>query len=383
MIDQNIFEVFQRDKKVFIPDFGAFIYSEFNDAVDFNDLLTFDDGKVVAEIQKHQSITEDEARNALNSYVRDIKNTLDQGKLHFIEGFGYLAKDESGAINLRKAAHLDDAEAENISGSADDNPPSVEHPQSSGNDTFDTNTVNIPTPFEVQEHSDLSNLLTDNEIDILNEETSSSDGDLENEDDRYTTIQDAQTEYEEHLEIEYTEKGGKSTLKTVAWIVIPLIFLAAAVFYYFNFYKTNEIIEQRELPKTISGALLMEAPEQTEQEEGELADMQAEQNASKPEQPAVRIVPKTEFKDPAVIVSTEDEAKTYCLVLGSFKEEGNADRFQQRLQGGGMVTNKFKGRNDFYFVGIENIEGKSSAIKLLSDVKADNPNAWIINKERI
>ena len=51
MIDQSINEVFQRDKKVFIPDFGAIIYSEITDSIDFNNLLTFDDGKVIAEIQ--------------------------------------------------------------------------------------------------------------------------------------------------------------------------------------------------------------------------------------------------------------------------------------------------------------------------------------------
>ena len=55
MIDRCIFEVYNRDKKVFIPDFGAIIYSEYNDQIDFNDLLTFDDGKVVEEIQKPEA----------------------------------------------------------------------------------------------------------------------------------------------------------------------------------------------------------------------------------------------------------------------------------------------------------------------------------------
>ncbi len=102
MIDHSIYEVFQRDKKVVIPDFGAILFSEVTDTIDFSDLLTFDDGKVIAEIQKQQNLPEEEARYALSEYVQRIINTLNQGMLHFFEGIGYLAKDPQGSFFIHK-----------------------------------------------------------------------------------------------------------------------------------------------------------------------------------------------------------------------------------------------------------------------------------------
>lgn len=378
MIDQYIFEVFQRDKKVFLPDFGAFIYSAFNDAVDFNDLLTFDDGKVVAEIQKQQSISENEARNALNNYIQDIKNTLDQGKLHFIEGFGYLAKEENGAVTLRKAAHDDMDDSESASGRPDDDIFPLDPSSSSDNEANDND---IPSPFEKQEQQDWNNLLTDNETDGFQEEPSELPAD-EDETFSFGASNEEVTAdaYEEELEIDYTEKKGNRALKTAVWMLIPILLLAAAAFYYFSFYEGQEIAEQRELPKTISEALLVKTPEQPESEK---APAEEEPKTSPSVEQASQNESKAVSEDSGLNITAEDEAKTYCLVLGSFKEERNADKYLKRLQSGGMVTSKFKGRNDFYFVGIENIPGKSKAIKQLSNVKADHPNAWIINRERI
>ena len=381
MILQCIIEVYQRDKKVFIPDFGAFIYSEFNDDVDFNDLLTFDDGRVVEAIQKAQTISEDEARNALNSYVYDVKQTLDAGKLHFMDGFGYLARDQGGAICLRKSDNADTNEDKDTSGSPEDTDQSFIPSGSSENDSSEASNPDIQSQFETKEPSDWSALLTDKETDVFLEEPANLLN-YEGESFAYGASSKEKTasEHEEMLEFEYNEKGGKRTLKTAAWIIIPLLFLAAAAFYYFQFYNGSEVSEQHELPTTISEALLVTTPEQPESEKTSLNE---EPKTSQTKEPTVQNLAKAASSNNALSITAEDEAKTYCLVLGSFKEEPNADRYQQRLQISGMAANKFKGRNGFYFVGMENIEGKSTAIKLLSDVKADNPNAWIINKERI
>jgi hypothetical protein len=81
MIDQAINEVYKRDQKVFIPDFGAIFYSEASDSIDFNELLTFDDGKLIAEIQKQEYLSEEDARRALEEYLVSVKSTLDLKKV--------------------------------------------------------------------------------------------------------------------------------------------------------------------------------------------------------------------------------------------------------------------------------------------------------------
>ena len=64
--------------------------------------MTFDNGKVIAEIQKQQSLPEEEARYVLSEYVQQIKDTLSQGNLHFFEGIGYLAKDAQGFYSIQE-----------------------------------------------------------------------------------------------------------------------------------------------------------------------------------------------------------------------------------------------------------------------------------------
>jgi hypothetical protein len=51
--------------------------------------------------------------------------------------------------------------------------------------------------------------------------------------------------------------------------------------------------------------------------------------------------------------------------MGSFKVESNADKYLRRLNSRGLVVDKFKGLNSFYFVGIQKIEGKSNAVRQL------------------
>ena len=102
MIDPSIYKIYKEEKKVFIPDFGAIIYSEATDSIDFNELLTFDDGKVIEEIQSRQKSGKREARKALKAHIEKVKSKLDDGKTHLIRGLGYLYKDESGAYAIQK-----------------------------------------------------------------------------------------------------------------------------------------------------------------------------------------------------------------------------------------------------------------------------------------
>lgn len=378
MIDQCIFEVYRRDKKVFIPDFGAFIYSEYNDDVDFNDLLTFDDGKVVEEIQKQQSINEAEARIALNNYVQDIKNTLATGKLHFIQGFGNLLKDDNGSISIKKSDAVDTDEV-----NPEEAPKLTDHPGEPEMEDFYSVAETTESAVEEQDHSDWSTLPPDHEDKPLwEEETVPTEKAPEPFSYTSTKEEEVADKYEANFEIEHHENKGSKKLKTVAWVTIPLLILGIAAFYYFNFHQTKEVSVNGELPKTISEALLVKTPEQTIQEESDYALPSTEQTAL-PAQSADQADQTNVELPPASMVSDVDEAKTYCLVLGSFKIEHNAERYQQRLQDRGIEARKFKGRNGFYFVGMKNIKGKTNATRMLSEVKAENPNAWIINKERI
>lgn len=100
LIDNSISAVFQRDKKVFIPDFGALIFSEFNNEIDFNTHLNFDDGKILAEIQRQEAVSDEEARGLLEDYIEQVKANLAQNGTHYIGGIGYINKGDDDSYTI-------------------------------------------------------------------------------------------------------------------------------------------------------------------------------------------------------------------------------------------------------------------------------------------
>ena len=91
MIDQAINEVFQREKKVFVPDFGAFIYSEGTETIDFNAHLNFDDGKVISEIQEEKN---QESEPAIISHLDNRIEAMEKDKKRIKDMFPDIKEEE-------------------------------------------------------------------------------------------------------------------------------------------------------------------------------------------------------------------------------------------------------------------------------------------------
>lgn len=380
MIDQSINEIYQRDGKVFIPDFGAFIYSEITDTINFNALLTFDDGKVISEIQKQQNLAEEEARNALIEYVEQMKHTMNQGKSHHIEGIGNLSQDEQGVITIQGTK----SSSKVIDGKVAKEPESkkmnelLEEKQEISESNPENN--DFPEEFEIeaesietQDDSDEEQLIDEiPEPESTDQEKETDDGFLYNpvlsEEDE--NVQ----EYNKRRKKLYNPEKKRSIFVSAMWIIIPILLLASAGYYYFNYYNPQEKQENNDKQTQLAQAVDDEKEENISNTLHTDIDVSKSDQRIKPAESSVNI-----HKPKSVNVSSS-QSKIYSLILGSFKVESNADRLIQRLSGQGLEMGKFKRDNNFYFVGVEHIEGKSNAVKQLSKIKAAEPSAWIIKK---
>ncbi len=367
MIDQCIIKIYQRDKKVFIPEFGAIIYSEFNDKVDFNELLTFDDGKVIKEIQNQQTIPEEDARKALNKYIQKIKNTLKKGKSQFIGGIGYIVQDEQGSIKIQKEKPSNDISKKTIKSAS----PISEEISNEGNQE-ETEVDQIKKDTKEQE------IEIQGSTDLLEEDTVSETSIFEkaqifpaedNEDDENIFSMEIEDKFvdENETEINGIESERRSGLKIALLIIVPLLLITAGAYYFLNFTNTdkakdnpNQIASVESIPKKS----VLESPEKAK--DGLKSDVTSHDT----------VTPVSNAQ-----IDQIDEDKTFCLIMGSFKVESNADNYQQRLKQKGLESYKFKGRKKFYFVGIQKIEGKSNAVKQLTEIKRQIPSAWIYNKD--
>ncbi|MCG8306378.1 MAG: SPOR domain-containing protein [Cytophagales bacterium] len=393
MIGQSIQAVYQRDKKVFIPEFGAFFYSEATNRLDFNDLLTFDDGKIIREIQKQQTLSEEEARSTLDKYVQKIRNILEYKKSYLFEGIGTLVKQEDGTLAIDRN--------EDASGAAA---------------TFEGR---VPEPIDIHEHSGPKH-----ETDSLENyaDTSQQIDSQRNDDFRLTQnsrrsepvrkkkppvqkgpakkepvnktlhynpfLSDADEnvqEYYRRKEKYHKKLEKRNPLVTALWFIIPIVLLALAALYYFKYDQINAYVARFQEYNIFDG------------------DRQRQANASspsaRPANPESNVVPGNSDTPGAyetggntsdkAVKTIEDASKSkisstdlYSLVLGSFKNEENANQLIIEWKNRGLdEVDKFQGSNGYFFVGIENIEGKNKANELLSSVRQKEPSAWIMKKK--
>jgi hypothetical protein len=484
MIDQSITEIYQRDGKVFIPDFGAFIYSEITDTTDFNDLLTFDDGKLISEIQKQQNLPEDEAWDVLNQYIEDTKSTINQGNLHFIEGIGYLAKDTQGVFSIQETlsspdsaedvevqesestdinVHEDQLEDNTELSDAYQEEPNIDEPIELDSESFpavedldeeQTNDNDFATATSEEEISadageedlDEEQTADDDFATASSEEEISTDTDEEeldeeqkNEDDFATaTFEDELSidNYESDLDVEHTNdedfttstsedelstdtekefpynpvlaeededvqqyyerkeafympKIKQSLVIKALWITIPIILIASAAYYYFNYYNADNGTQMAQSSQSPPAKVT----EENKAKQTPIADTKNDKKGESKNSSASGNKDDSKSNDltkattSASVVNKRTSNKVlvgqknvYSLILGSFKEESNADKFVVRLRRQGMEVGKFQRGNDFYFVGFERIQGKSNAVNQLKKIKEEEPSAWIIKK---
>jgi len=397
MIDQCIFDVYQRDKKVFLPDFGAIIYSEFNDSVDFNDLLTFDDGKVVEEIQKQESLAEEEARKALEEYIEEIKNTLGKGKLHYIGGIGYLSKDENGSYLIEKSKPSDDAPSKKSSSktrsksskkkseSADDQ---TDKPTAEKEKTETPIIDEIPEPLIVENNADIhtssqseDSFLSNAEEEIEKPVITGEETEYEiEEDETFNSFTTDEPDYNDYEAQDDVDKKASSS-KKVLWIAIFVIILSVGGFYLYKIFLGPQSGDGKELlvsnEKSANENDTSDPISNSEQIDRS-NNAQSSFDSGKDKLKAMSNDPETRVAESSDI-EEDDEQKTFSLILGSFKVESNADKYRQRLQTRGIDVEKFRGLNNFFFVGIEKIEGKSNAVRRLEEFKRKDPSAWIYN----
>lgn len=105
MINKLLITCLQRNKRLIIPDLGAFIRKNIDGVgviLVFVPFLKKDDGVLLSAIESWAGIEAEDANEILKEYVSQIKNSLDTRGQYVIEGVGVLKYDANGVIYLAK-----------------------------------------------------------------------------------------------------------------------------------------------------------------------------------------------------------------------------------------------------------------------------------------
>lgn len=100
-MDQYIQELIQKEPRVNIPGFGAFLVAKDNASrILFNQYLNFDDGILSKYLIERKGITKEQADTEIADYSSNLKSRLDAGEQVSIGGIGKFIKETSGLIQF-------------------------------------------------------------------------------------------------------------------------------------------------------------------------------------------------------------------------------------------------------------------------------------------
>lgn len=405
MIDPCIYKVYKENQQVFIPEFGAIIKSEVSDSPSFNAMLNFDDGKVIEAIMDKQSISEDEARTLLQEHVQTIKDKIEEGKTHYIRGLGHLYKDEVGSFAVsKKKPSLDfsapPVENENSAdelGSFDSAQEEFDSIESTDIENVDDSTLDeFSSTDQTEEDTEFSSFMasvdeeTENQFDVssddsedqfaISDDSSSSEFNEESEDNSWDDDNSEYSYDEENFEEEesyeddtfYKEEGKGNRVFLTLTVVVVLLFVVAAAGYYFLFYEGGDKTADK---KAAYSTTLASSKDDKSKKAANTKETKKDVKAAS--------TSAADQKKASSAVSNQyasADGPFYSVILGSFKIENNANNYQKYLQARGMEVAIFRRDNDFHFVGFEDIPGKSNAVGVLSEMRSEEPTAWVIRK---
>jgi len=334
-MEQYILELIKDNNRVIIPNFGAFIVAkEKGFTILFNNFLSFNDGLLVEHVMKKENVDKLEATDRVNHFVERINKTLDTTGKYTLKGLGEFTKDSTGILRFTQAEEL--------------------NTQFAGNEE--------PEEQENEELLDLEG--TPEEEPVVEKE--------EKEDATLIASPPVETppEPEKHEPTSkdiYKEEKKKETMALfiVLFILIPLIGFGI-YYFFFSDNETKEIKPKQEIVhKPVVTPITTEKKKQNDIVAG------PESTVKEPEVKQETI--STTAKKPVVT------SRRHFIIVGSFKEEANADKYAQTMRNKGFESPVTIPRNGMYLVGVESFPSLTQAMKrqeeLLNKYKLES---WIL-----
>ncbi len=106
-MEQYLLELIKNNNRVIVPNFGAFIVSrDAGTTVLFNNFLSFNDGLLINHVSSTEGIDTNEATQKVSDFVDHLKEELDKKGEYTIEKLGSFTKDQNGILRFTQDPHL-------------------------------------------------------------------------------------------------------------------------------------------------------------------------------------------------------------------------------------------------------------------------------------
>jgi hypothetical protein len=364
-MEQYLLELIKNNNRVIVPNFGAFIVSrDAGTTVLFNNFLSFNDGLLINYISRKEAIDDSEAFQKVTTFVEKVKKDLDDKGEYIIEKLGRFTKDQNGILRFTQDPHLTEAlpetkteEPEKIEKEIDSELLDIESNVSSDEELKEEQ-KETPVPLPKKD-KDTSLLNLDEKPIDKKRETKATDkkvpsGTSGTSDVKATTPKES---------VDYEYKRFVLPPWAIALIIVIPIILILAYFLLWKGRNKAELptVKKEEIVDTIRKPVI---------------DSVAIKKAATEEEERLRKEKEAKEREAA------GQARKHNIIVGSFKNEANAQKLVNKLKSNGYDQAYSFMHNNLFMVSAASCKSLSEAReaqeKILQEQQLEN---WILTKK--
>ncbi|MCH2230860.1 MAG: SPOR domain-containing protein [Crocinitomicaceae bacterium] len=394
-MDKYLLEILKDVNTIIIPGLGALTITNSNKGeIMFMSYLKHDDGKLTSYISEKEGMDENEAKNLVAKYVREIHLELDKGESYDMYQFGSFYKND-GEVDFKSWAAMHPSE--------ESTPPTLIVEESKEED----NILTPPTPNEEkkteevkeevktekkQPESTISIKKPTEEVKPKIENTYTPPKTekkelniLEKEEKKATAAKLDQLKQEQDDHKKKKKRGAGFYML----VVLILLLLVGGTFLGVNYDNYKQHIpfladkkEQNDLSETsqleqMEELLKGDANENDEEviEEEEILE-EATEDLLEEDMTQEKETAKEEVIEKVVNTQNSDQDLPFHIIAGAFTSESNADRLGEKMRAAGYQVKIGKGRG-MNLVSIKSFASRAEAQSDLSSLKDVAPNGWV------
>ena len=394
-MDKYLLEILKLVNTIIIPGLGALtITNAEKGEIMFMSYLKHDDGKLTSYISEKEGMDENDAKNLVAKYVREIQIELDKGETYDMYQFGSFYKND-GEVDFKSWSQMNDASTEE---KEEAKPlPIVEDTEEKVEEN-----ILIPTP-EVEEviaETPAPRVVVEKNITPPVKPITKKDPIKDNlyvapgtENKELNILEKEEREATaaklESLRVEQENKNKKKKRGVGFYILLAMIalLLGGGTFFGINYdiYKQHipfladnkeqpeqEVNHLEEMEEILNGEIT-ETENNSEEEIGQDEETEPIEDS---EEIIEEVVDDPIIEEKPIVQQNNGSDLPFHIIAGAFSSEANANKLGDRLKNEGYSVKVGPGRG-MTLVSVKSFQTRAEAQAGLSDLKDVAPNGWV------
>ncbi|MCC5922856.1 MAG: SPOR domain-containing protein [Crocinitomicaceae bacterium] len=377
-MDKFIKLLLETENTVILPGFGAIVVENENTGkLMFNEYLKFNDGKLDNAIVANSNMDVQEAQNYVAKYVREIQMQIDKGESYDIYQLGKFYKSEDGAIEFEGNKSGLTETIQEIAGPSPTSFPLEGDKVEEVVEVVESDFIEEEQQAEIEEES----------ITPAVENTESAPADVAAGNQEIDSKSGAEeiNETSPAKRKNVKQKSPKKRKGALFFVIILLLLLliGGGVFVGLNYEEVRTYMGWNDIQKPEGNKVLEESVEQSEREvesegEGGVESEDVEQSEREVEsERGVESQSEEKVVAPKPVAVSQGQGGRFHIIVGSFGDANNANRFVADLNADGHNASVAGERNGLQLVSVASFNGRQEANNAKSNYQQINASAWV------